>query len=507
MSTYGSSKSNVMGVVKEVTAGTPVDPSGVSDYVALQPDLSLVPNFQLLENEEIRSSIGASKSIQGLESPESSFSHYLKHSGVEGQAPEINDLLESAFGSTSTNGTERSTTTSSTVSLLKLAAGGSDFARGKAVLIKDGTNGYSIRPVLSVSTNDLTLGFNLADAPASGVAVGKCINFAPANTGHPSLSLHSYRGNGQLYELLAGARVNSLGITAAAGEFINATFGLQGTKYHFNPIRIDANDTKLDFEDSAAAALVATVDAGVYRDPHELAQAIEDSMNAQGSADTFTVEYMDNDSTSGGKFKFTSDGTVFKLEWNTGTNTANTIGDAIGFSTAADDTGALTYTADNAMSWAAPHTPTFDSSDPLVAKANEVMIGDSTDYVCFCASSIQFSLENTLTDVLCVCAESGVEQKLTTARAVTVQITALLDKHDADKFRRYRANSDTAFSWNFGVKSGGNWVAGKCGNLYMPSCVVSAFEVTDLDSQIGLNMTLQGFVDASGNGEVYLNFL
>lgn len=506
MSTYGSSKSNVMAVVKEVTAGTIVDPSAATDYVGLQPDLSLVPNFQLLENEEIRSSIGQSKSIQGLESPEGSFSHYLKHSGVEGQAPEINDLLESVFGATSTNGTERATTTSSTVSLLKLAAGGSDFARGKAVLIKDGTNGYSIRPVLSVSTNDLTLGFNLATAPGSGVNVGKCVNFSPANSGHPSLSIHSYRGNGQVYELLAGARVNSLSINASAGEFINANFSFQGTKYHFNPIRIDANDTKLDFEDSVGNE-VATVAAGVYRDPHELAQAIEDSMNAQGSADTFTVEYMDNDSTSGGKFKFTSDGTVFKLEWNTGANTANTIGDAIGFSTAADDTGALTYTADNAMSWAAPHTPTFDSSDPLVAKSNEVMIGEGTDYACFCASSISFSLENTLTDVLCVCAESGVEQKLTTARAVTVQITALLDKHDADKFRRYRANSDTAFSWNFGTKSGGNWVAGTCGNLYMPSCVISAFELTDLDSQIGLNMTLQGFVDSSGNGEVYLNFL
>lgn len=498
----GSNKSNVLAIVPEVTEGTPVDPTGATDYVALQPDVSLTPSFDVLENEEIRASIGRSKPIQGLERPEMSFSHYLKHSGVEGQAPEISDLLKSAFGTETVNSTQRTTTSSSTVSLIKLGAGGSDFARGFAVLVKDGTNGYSIRPVHSVSTNDLVPGFNLANAPASGIGVGKCVNYGPANSGHPSLTAWLYRGNGHSIEMIAGAKVNEFGFQADAGQNINANFSLQGTKYHFNPIRIAAADTKLDFYDGTTD-FSATITAKVYRDPYELAQAIQDAMQTAASSSAYTCTY----SSSTGKFTFTKASGTFQLKWNTGANTANTVGDKIGFSTAADDTGALTYTSDNAQTYAAPHTPTYDSSDPLAAKNHEVLLGDATDTSCFCASSISFQLSNTQADVLCICSESGVQSKVPTGREVSVQITALLDKYEADKFRRFRANTETRFAFNFGTKSGGNWVAGTCGCLYIPTSVISSFELTDLDSVIGLNMELRAYVDSNGNGEVYLNFL
>ncbi len=507
---YGSSKSNVCAVVKESAAGTPVDPSAGTDYVALQPDFTLTPNFEQLSNEEIRASIGIAKTVQGLEQPEGSFSHYLKGSGTEGTAPEFGDLLESLFGSTSANGTERTTTVGSTTSVISLGAGGSDFARGKALLIKDGTNGYSIRPVHSVSTNDLTLGFRVATAPATGINVGKCVNYAPANSGHPSLSIHSYRGNGQLYELLAGALVSELNITAEAGQFVNASYSFQGTKYHFNGIRLAAADTKLDFDDALSAGpYAATLTAKVYRDPHELAQAIQDAMNtaSAGSANTYTCVYLDNTSGSAGKFKITQNAGNMSLLWNTGANTANTVGNAIGFSVAADDTGAGTYTADSAMSWAAPHTPSYDSTDPIAAKNLEVLLGDVDDYLCFCASSISIQVSNTLANIPCICAESGVDQKKPTGRQVKVNITALIDKHDADKWKRMRANEETRFAFNFGVKDGGNWVAGKCGNVYIPTCTVSQFSITDLESLIAVEMELTGYVDTSGNGEVYLNFL
>jgi hypothetical protein len=510
MSVYGSTKSSALSIVKEVTAGTLVDPAGVTDYVTLQPDITLTPNFNLLTNAEIRASIGPAKSIQGLESPQGSFSHYLKHSGTEGTAPEMKNLLEAAFGSTSTNGTQRLTTSSSTASLIKLASGGSDFARGKAILIKDGTNGYSIRPVMSVSTNDLTLGFNVATAPATGIGVGKCINFTPANSGHPSLAIHDYRGNGQVYQAMAGARVSKFSFQAKAGDFINANFAFGGTKFYFNPIRITSSTKYLDFL-AGSTDYNVSVAVQVYRDPHELAQAIQDAMNAAGAADVFTVAYQDNDAansgTHAGMFKLSSNGTTFSIKFNSGSNTANSIASKIGFSTASDKTGALFYYSTSVLSWASPYTPSLDSADPLAAKNNEIMFGDAADYACFCAQEVQFSLDNTLTDVGCICAESGIDQKLITARKVSVQVTALLDKHDAQRFKRYRSNSSVQFAFNFGVKSGGNWVAGQCGNLFMPTATISKFELTDLDSLVGLQMTLDAYVDSSGNGEVYLNFL
>lgn len=498
----GNTRSSVLAIKKETTEGTLIDPGAATDFVALQPDVTLTPSFEVLNSDELRSSIGSAKPIQGLESPSLSFSHYLKASGTEGSAPEYGDLLESAFGSTSSNSTQRLTTSSSTVSLIKLASGGSDFARGKAVLVKDGTNGYSIRPILSVSTNDLTPGFNLAAAPASGIGVGKCVNYAPENSAHPAFSAWLYRGNGHMTEAMAGCQTTQFGFNAQAGQLINASFTAEGTKYFFNPIRIASTDQYLDFLDNATTR-AASITAKVYRDPGELATALQDAMNALGSSNTFTVTY----SSTTGKFTLTSNGTTFQLLWNTGANTANTIGDKIGFSTAADDTGALTYTSDNAQTYAAPYTPSYDTSDPVAAKYLEILLGDATDTACFCAQSVDFTLSVEKTNVLCICAESGVQQKLATSRTATMTITALLDKYEAAQFKRFRSNTSLAAAFNFGPRSGGNWVAGSCGNLYMPSAVISSFEVTDLDSVVAIQIELTAFVDSSGNGEVYLNFL
>ncbi len=502
----GTSKADVMAIVEEVTPGTIVDPSSGDDYLTLQPSTTFTPAFESLTNDEIRASIAPAKPIQGLEQPTSSFSHYIKASGAEGTSPEFGKVLKSLFGSTSANATERSTTTGSTVNLLKLAAGGSDFARGKAVLIKDGVNGYRIRPVHSVNGNDLELGFQVPTAlqPASGVALGKCVNFAPVNSGHPSLSMHMYRGNGQAYEAMAGAQCTGLEISSPAGQNINGNFSFQGTKYFFNPIRITATNKFIDFEDSIGVE-VASIPEGVYRDPNELAQALQDAMNAV-SDDEFVVVF-NSKGTNKGKFTITSDGTTLKLLWDTGANAANTIGTALGFSVAADDTGALTYTGDNQKTWGAPHTPSYDPTAPVAAKGQEVLLGDSVDFECFKAGNVGVSIGKTAENVLSICAESGVEQNIATGRAVTITIQALLDKHEAENFKRFRKGDTTRFCYNFGVKSGGNWVPGHCVNIYIPTAVISSFSVTEVNSVHALDLTLTAFADENGNGECYMNFL
>lgn len=507
---YGTIKSTVVAIVAESTAGTPVDPSGATDFLTIQPDFKMTPSFNVLSNAEIRASIGETKPIQGLEVPQGSMSHYLKHSGVEGQSPEYDLLLKSAFGNQTTNATERTLTSSSTISDIKLGAGGSDFQRGFAVLLKDSVNGYQIRPILSVSTNDLTPAFNLVGAPASGVKAGKCVNFSPANTGHPSLTIHAYDGNGQDYQAMAGAKVSKFSFTATAGDLINANFTFTGTTYYFDPITITASTKFIDFYDGSTD-FHASVTPGKYRDPHDLADALQTAMNGAGVTDAYTVVYQDADFNNGGThsgmYKLTSNGSTFTIKWNTGTNTANSIAAKLGFSTAADSSSALFYYSTTALSWAAGFTPTLDAADPLAAKNNEVMLGDAVDYTCFCAQSIQFSLDDTVTDIKCICAASGIDSKLTTGRKVTVQLSALLNKNDAQKFKRYRTNATLQFAYNFGTKSGGNWVAGTCGCLFMPTAVISSMEITDLDTLVGLNLTLTAYVDSSGNGEVYLNFL
>ncbi len=494
-------KSSVLATKKETTEGTIVWPTAGADFLPMQPDASITPNIESLENEEIKSSIGKAKPIAGIETPEASFSLYVKHSGVEGQAPNNSELFEALFGSTTVQSTERTLTTGSTTTVLELAAGGTDYARGKAVMIKDGTNGYSLRPVHSVSTNSLTLGFPVSVAPLTGVTCGKFVNFSPANADHPAVSVFLYNGNGHSIEALAGGKVTEYSMEATAGELINGSFTLAGTKYYFDPIEITSSTEVIDF-DIGGGALAASVAVKTYKTPHELASALQTAMVAAGGTGC-TVVY----SNTTGKFTIAKASGTLSLLWNTGTNTASTIGTKLGFSVAADDTASLSYAADNAQSFAAGYTVAYDAADPLVAKANEVLLGDGTSTVGFCAESISWTFANENTQVKCISAEGGVDANFFQGREITVEISGRLDKWDADMINKFLNNTEARFMYAFGEKSGGNWVAGKCGLIYMPTCVVSAFQREDIDGVIAASITLTGFVDNSGNGEIYLNYL
>lgn len=497
-------RSSVLAIVPEVTEGTPVNPSAATQYTALQDDFAMEPSIDVLENAELKNSLGMSKSILGLENPTASFSHYLRHSGTEGAAPDYNDLLKAAFGTEVVASTEYDTTTSSTTAIVKMPGGeGANFRRGQALLIKHSANDWEIRPIHSISTDDLTLGFALSVAPGSGINTGKAVTYVPADASHQTLSIHHYLGNGGAYQMMAGARVTELGIEFPAGELINASFTLEGTAYYFNPITIAAADIYLDFT-SDNGTFAATIAAGTYKDPHQLADAIATALNAADPLETFTCVY----SNSTGKFTIaTSTSTVLSLLWNTGTNTANSIGDKIGFSLAANDTASTSYVSDTAVSFASPYTPTLDAADPLAAKDNRVMIGDATDSTCFAASSISFSMSLPKTDILSTCATTGKAGSVINSREVTVSISALLSQFDADKFRRFRENDDTRFAYVFGSKTGSNWTVGKSGCLYIPNATISSFALSDADGLIQIDMELKAYVETAGVGEVFLSLV
>lgn len=490
-------------VVKETTPGTLKVPSAGSEALALQPGFEFTPEADVLQNDELRANIGPSKPITGLERPSASFSHYLRHSGVEGGTPDFHLLLESIFGSTSTNGTERTTAAASTSTLLKLAAGGADFARGKAVLIKKAI--YEIRPVDAVATNDLTLGFALSEAaPGAGINVGKCINYTPVSSGHPTLSLWLYVANEGAIEAIAGNLITGLEITANVGELINMAVTAGGTSFYFDPITIGATNKYIDFTDDQGAAS-ASIAEKTYRTPIELAQAIEDAINA-ATTETWTVVY-NNFGTDAGKFTFSATGAVVELNWNTGANTANSIAPKVGFSTAADSDSATSYTSTNAQVWSDAFTPALDDSDPLVFKDNEVLIGDQTNFVNMCVQSLTASINLEVADVLCSKSVSGVDSKVVRRRTSSIEITAVLDKHDADKFDRFINNTNTKFLCNFGVKAGGNWVPGRCVSLYSPQATVSGFRVGDSDGVVTMIFTISPFVATDGTSEIFLNLL
>lgn len=494
-----STRKSALAQVTETTEGDLKAPASTGDYTAIQPGFVMTPSFEELTSAENQSSIGQSKTVLGAENPEATFAHYLRGSGTEGVANDFSEMITAAMGSVEVNSTEYDTVASSTVSVVKVDAGeGVNFERGQGLLVKDGTNGYSIRNVLSVSTDDLNLGFNLANAPGTGVNLGKAIHYKPGDDTHPTLSLWHYIANGGNIEAMAGCRATQMSMTFEAGQLINTSFNFVGVAYYWNPIIIASTNRYLDINDGSDKT--ATVAIGVYKDPHDLAEALQTALNSVSSG--FTVTYSDTT----GKYTLVKASGTFNLEWNTGANTANTIGTTLGFLVAADDTGALTYTSDNAISVASPQTPAYDSASPLVAKYNEVLLGDATDITCFGAQTVTVTLTNDRQVIPDICEESGVAGAVFTGRSIEISVTALLKQYDSKKFHKFHVGTNTPFCYNAGEKSGGNWVAGKCMNIYSPTASITSYQVSDNNGLAVLEMTLRPYVDA-GLGEFYINQL
>lgn len=497
-------RDSVLAVTVESTEGTPVAPAGTGEYVALQEDITMSPNTETLTNNEIKSSLGQSQPIIGRESPTASMSHYLKHSGTEGTASELDQILKAVFGAQEIESTEYDTVSGSSVSVVNVNTGeGATYARGQGLLVKDITNGYSVRNVHSISSDALTLGFNLANAPATGTNLGKAIFYTPEDSGHQSLNLWHYLGNGGALQLLSGARPTGMSWTIEPGSLINANFTFEGLKYFFNPIVIASADRYIDWTDTSGT-YAGIITAKTYKDPHELAGAIENAMNDK-STETFTVTY----SNTTGKFTIASSTSLtLSLLWNTGTNTANSMGDKIGFSLAANSTGALTYTSATAVSWVSPYTPAYDSSQPLKGYFQEVLIGDATNTSCFNTASVNVQMTLKRTPFDDICAEQGRSNSIISMRSMTVSLKSLLSQYEADKFRKYRTGEATRFCANAGQKdASGNWTPGTVNNLYLPTVVISSFKLTDMDGLVALEMELQTYVDSSGNGEIYFTQL
>jgi hypothetical protein len=432
----------------------------------------------------------------------------LRSSGTEATAPDFDPLVKACIGASSTAAAEYNTVSSSTTSVINVDTGeGATFERGEPLLIKDATNGYSIRPVQSISTDALTLGFNVATAPGTGVDLGQSHLYKPADTGHQVLSIWNYLGNGGATQAMTGSRVTSMDISAEAGQYLNVSYNCEGIGYYLNPLLVTAGtNDDLDFTDDDGT-VAAVIPAKWYKSPHELAAAIQTAMQAVQTNETATCTYSDTT----GKYTIACSGSVFSLLWKDGTsgadNTDTHIGTTIGFSDAANDTSATTYTSDNALSFAAPHTPSYDSADPIAGKNLEILIGDADDTACFAASSVSINIATPKATKPSLCAESGVGGSLITSREVTVNVSGFLSQYEAEKFERYRSNTETRFLFNFGTKTGGNWDAGKCGMFYLPTSTISTFDLGDSEGLVAIDFTLRAFVDSSGNGEVYLGFV
>lgn len=142
----------------------------------------------------------------------------------------------------------------------------------------------------------------------------------------------------------------------AVGDFLYSLMG-SVTSVEQQTVTIGASNNKLDFNIGASQlhATIASASYAIGTDQTQagtLCKAINDAIVAAEAVGTYTTTY----SRTTKLFTITRSAGTFQILWNTGTNTATCIGPTIGFSTAADSTGALTYTGVTAVQFAMTHT-------------------------------------------------------------------------------------------------------------------------------------------------------
>ena len=485
-----STKSKVYAFVKEVTEGVLVDPAA-TDFTAAREGTSLAPAVETTTSDEIRNSIGASKSFVTKEAPTGSVPKYVKTSGTAGVKPDDAILAESCIGSVIENGTEYFTVAGSFAgdddnrAYIAVADGeGANFRVGQSLLIKDATNGYAVRSIVSIDSSGvpdlLYLNFNLGVAPAAGVGLGKAVFWEPKDSGQPTFSAHEYQSSASdsaLHLAVAGCRTTAMNYEFPANDLASVSYEIAGISFSQNPIRIEAANKYIDFTDSSST-VAAILSEGVYQTPIDLADEIASKMTGV-SVDTISCKFGKD-----GKFTISSDGGELSLLWNTGANTANTAGATLGFDILADDTGSLSYVSDNEQSYAPLVTPIYDDSAPTVVRDNMLLLGSPSDYLCLGGQSLTISVATPKTDVPNWCAKSGVDESIIQSRETTVSGTLKFKKHDVERVYNLLRNNTVQLSFVLGQKEAGNWKPGTVTTVFLPEVSVTSNQVAEADGYI-----------------------
>jgi len=487
-----SFRAGTLALVEETDG--PKAPTAGTDFTAIQTDITLSPGLETLTNEELKNGIIPGKAIVGRENPTFSLSHYFR-AGENSNLPDYNLLMKSAFGSVNVVSTE--TDIASVVDGITFdLTDGSEYQKGDILLVQDPVIGYELRPIEAISGNTVTLAFALSAAPQVGALVGKPRTYNALNDSNQIPTLSAWYYLPDTIELISGARVEGVDINFAAGELVNASFSGSGLGFYFDPLVIEATNKFVDV-DVSSSEYAASIPEGTYKDPHQIAEAVENALNANGSGVLFVVTYNDD-----GKYTITGDAT-FTLLATTGAS-GNSLLPTIGFT--ADAGPSTSETSDSLIDLSSGFTPVYDDADPIAAKGHTLLIGNATDSACVNASSVDFSLANTKADYLDICAESGVGGSGFNERTSTVSISSYLKGFEARYFRSMRKGDRVSFFYGAGEKSGGSYVKEKCAGIYISHATINSIEITDQDGVAQLNLELAAYAPSDSTQPIFAGF-
>ena len=488
-----SFRAGTLALVEQVDQQTPAKPTSGGNFTAIQTDITLSPGLETLTNEELKNNIIPGKAIVGRENPTFSLSHYFR-AGENGNLPDYNLLMKAGFGAV--NEVSAETDIASVVDAITFdLTDGTEYQKGDILLVQS-TTGFELRPIEAISGNTVTLAFALDNVPNVGALVGKPRTYNALNDSNliPTLSAWYYLPD--TIEMVSGARIEGVDINFSAGELINASFSGSGLGFYFDPLVIEATNKFIDV-DVSATEYAASIPEGTYKDPHQIAEAIENALNANGSGVLFVVTYNDD-----GKYTITGD-SAFTLLATTGAS-GNSVLPTIGFT--ADAGPSTSETSDSDIDLTSGFSPVYDDADPIAAKGHVLLIGSAADNVCVNASTVDFSLANTKADLLDICAESGVGASIFNERTGTVSISSYLQPFEARYFKAMRKGERVSFFYGAGEKLGGQFVKESCAGVYISHATITSIEVADQDGVAQLNLELAAYAPEDSSQPIFAGF-
>ena len=207
-------------IKEEVTEGTYIAPSSGSDFISpLSDGLEFIPSKELLERNNLNSSIGKSTPRTGMKSVSGTIPVEAKANGTEGTAPEYGLLIESCLGTkrqvTTTTADDTDAGGPHTATRIYLAdADASKYNVGDIAHVKVSSD-HHVSPITAVSntSGDVYIDLLVAadNAFSDGDVISAVTTYLPANSGHKSFSLTKYMEDARL-EQAAGCKVTSMSL-------------------------------------------------------------------------------------------------------------------------------------------------------------------------------------------------------------------------------------------------------------------------------------------------------
>lgn len=503
-------------------------PTAGSQFIALQPDFSLNPNFTTTENIELKDDIMSGKNIVTGEAPGGTLSHYFTGSGKPGVAPEYGPILQTTFGGYRALPAEVMTVAGSTRSILKFSEGNAAmFTKGDGMLIKDNANGWALRPVESVNGDEVTLGFQLSAAPAAGVGTSQYVTYFPLNDNLPVFDIWHYLGGGESgVETIANCRTTSLTINATAKDLINSTFNFEGTDYGFNEEYVDnltlfeSNNTfRLISEKSKAGELV-TLEAKKYEnsdgdpDPAALAAEFQAKVRRVTGYSAATMSY----SATTKKFTFTST-KGYNLDFYSEGGGNPSLAKILGYKqedVLDNDLRTGAFTSPNTLFLTRDYrhglTEVYDDADPIIARGQRLFIGDLTDNICIDSSSVTINIGTPRSLITSICEESGNYASLINARMATISVSAHLQDDDRRFFDKFQDGDDIRFAFMAGRKDRQDdgtfqWKAGESFIVYGSPASITNWNITSSNEVYMLDLEMTCFSEGDGLGSIFVSYV